>query len=177
MIPSPASTLGSMLDTGAQLLGGLGQDSALVDVVRAGFLDINLLAGLERMQRQGGVPVVGRGDADGVDGIVFEKFSEILEPFHLVRIGQFVRSFLQVFRVDIADGDHFAKIGEAAERFAVASPLTPHADDRVAHFSPFGETGFGSAEKESAGGYAGACGFHEIAACFQRHGWVLLTIG
>src|SRR5262249_37654968 len=50
---------------------------ALAHVVADGLFDINVLAGLEGPDGRQGVPVVGRGDADGVDGLVLEDLAKV----------------------------------------------------------------------------------------------------
>ena len=57
--------------------GGFDQELALADVVRAGLLDVDMLARLAGEDRRGGVPVVGGGDGHGIDGLVVEQAEEV----------------------------------------------------------------------------------------------------
>ena len=57
---------------------GLDGDPAFVDVVAARFFDVDVLARLAGPDRDQGVPVVGRGDRDGVDRLVVEHAADVL---------------------------------------------------------------------------------------------------
>jgi hypothetical protein len=46
-------------------------------IVAAGFLDINVLAGLQSGKRHRGMPMVGRGNGDGVDLFQFENLAKV----------------------------------------------------------------------------------------------------
>ena len=50
-----------------------------MNVVAAGFFNINVFARMERGEGDGRVPVVGSGDAHGVDGRVVDKPAEIFK--------------------------------------------------------------------------------------------------
>ena len=63
----------------ARLAGRLDHQPPLADVVRAGLLDVDVLAGLAGQDRGRPVPVVGGRDPDGVDGLVVEDPAEVLD--------------------------------------------------------------------------------------------------
>jgi hypothetical protein len=50
----------------------------LVDIVRQGLLAVDVLAGAEGRQRDDGVPVVGRGDADGLNILAVDDLAEVV---------------------------------------------------------------------------------------------------
>ena len=58
---------------------GLENFDGFVDVVRQRLLAIDILAGAQRGECRNGVPVVGRGDADGVDVLAGDEIAEIVE--------------------------------------------------------------------------------------------------
>ena len=66
------AALGAVLDDPVVLPRGLDGDPALVDVVAARLLDVDVLARLAGPDRHQGVPVVRRGDRDRVDRLVLE---------------------------------------------------------------------------------------------------------
>ena len=57
---------------------GLQHLDRLVDVVRQRLFAIHVLARPQGRQRDEGVPVVGRGDADRVDVLAVDDFAEII---------------------------------------------------------------------------------------------------
>src|SRR5262249_52623 len=54
---------------------GLYDFDRFVDIVRQRLLAINVLAGAQRGEHRDGVPVVWRGDADGIDVLAREQFA------------------------------------------------------------------------------------------------------
>ena len=89
-------------------------------IVRAGLLDVDILAGLAGPDGLQRVLVVGRGDGDGVDGFVFEQLAEVG-----VAAGFFLPSFstcrtplLQDRFVDVAEGDDL-DVGHGGPSFDV----------------------------------------------------------
>ena len=72
------AALGAVLDDPVVLAGGLDGDPALVDVVAARLLDVDVLAGLAGPDGHQRVPVVGRGDRDGVEVLVVEHAADVL---------------------------------------------------------------------------------------------------
>src|SRR5207248_7879713 len=73
-----AALLGAVLDDPAVAAGGLDGDPALVDVVAARLLDVDVLAGLAGPDGHQGVPVVRRGDRDRIDVLVLEHPADVL---------------------------------------------------------------------------------------------------
>ena len=78
-------------------------------IVRARLLHVHVLARLAGPDGHQGVPVIGRGDRDRVDGLVLEQLAVVG-----VGLGRFLRPVLDVLGagfqdllVDIADGDQF----------------------------------------------------------------------
>ena len=53
------------------------QQLAFADVVGARLLDVDVLAGVQRQQRDRRVPMVGRGDRHGVDGRIVKNAAEV----------------------------------------------------------------------------------------------------
>ena len=61
--------------------GRLNHQPAFADVVRAGLLNIDMLAGVAGEDGGGGMPVVGRGDDHGVHGLVLENAPQVADGF------------------------------------------------------------------------------------------------
>ena len=66
------------------LAGGLDHLPAFPDVVRHGLLDVDVLAGLGRGDRDQRVHVIRRGDRDGVDVLALEHLAEVGVSVELV---------------------------------------------------------------------------------------------
>ena len=69
------------LDELAVFLLRLDEQCAFGGVVAAGLFNVDVLAGLEAEDRHGCVPVVGRGDGDGVDVFLLQDLAEVLIGF------------------------------------------------------------------------------------------------
>ena len=69
--------LGSELDDAVIFAGRLDHPPAFDDIVAGGLLDVNILAGLAGKHSQKRMPVVGRGDRDGVDRLVVEQAAKV----------------------------------------------------------------------------------------------------
>ena len=74
-----AAPLRADLHDAIVLAGGLDHAAALDEIVRDGLLDVDMLAGLTGPDGGQGVPVVRRGDADGVDVAVLEDAAEVFD--------------------------------------------------------------------------------------------------
>ncbi len=72
------AALGAVLDDPVVPPRGLDGDPAFVDVVAARLFDVDVLARLAAPDRDQGVPVIGRGDRDGVDRLVLEDAADVL---------------------------------------------------------------------------------------------------
>ncbi len=70
-----------MLDDAAIFSGGIEGDAAFVNVVAAGFFDVDIFAGLAGPDGDERVPMIGRGDGDRVHIFVFEDFSDVCLGF------------------------------------------------------------------------------------------------
>ena len=57
--------------------GGGSELAALLDVVAARLLDVDMLPGVAGEDRRRRMPVVRRGDDDPIDLLIFEQFAEI----------------------------------------------------------------------------------------------------
>ena len=68
-----AASLRAELDDAVVLARGLDHPPPFDDVVAGRLLDVDVLAGLAGQDGQQRVPVVGRGDRDGVDRLVVEQ--------------------------------------------------------------------------------------------------------
>ena len=93
----PGHQFGSLLEIAAGALHGAGLHHALVfarglhhllalfDVGAGGLFHLDIFACLAGFDGHVGVPVVGRGDADGVDGLVGQDVAEIFDGLGLER--------------------------------------------------------------------------------------------
>jgi len=71
------AALGAGLDDLLVFAGGVHELAAFPDVVGDGFLDVNILARLHGPDGSEGMPVIGRGDGDDVDVLVFEHLPDV----------------------------------------------------------------------------------------------------
>ena len=113
------------LDDAVVLARRLHHRAAFGDGHRRRLLDVDVLAGLAGEHRHQRVPVIGRADDDGVDGLVVEDAPEVGVP------GGGRRDFGglgQVGRVDVADGGDL-DVGEALMAAQHAGALPAGADD------------------------------------------------
>ncbi len=79
------------------------------DVMGAGFFAIDILARLAGPDSDQRVPVVGRGDGDGVDGFVFEQLADVGEAGGALLAGafDFLEAHVEDGLIDIAHGGDF----------------------------------------------------------------------
>lgn len=98
-------------------------------IMRGGLLTIHMLARFTGVNRDAGVPVVGRGDNHGVDIFALQQASVVRDkgqvgaPCHL---GELVALFF----VHIRRGDNLAPVGEAAEHAIVIASNSTASDNR-----------------------------------------------
>ena len=105
------------------------EEEALVDVLRAGLLAVDVLPGLRGVDARGGVPVGAGGDEDGVDVAAVEELAEVLVHragvVAVLLVGHLLDADATVF-LDIADRRELdvVLLEEAAEIIgaAVADP-------------------------------------------------------
>ena len=106
--------------------------------VRRGLLDVDVLAGLQRPDGGERVPVVGRGDDDGVDVLVVEHAPQILDEARLeggdVLQARVVDPLRRQVRVDVAerlDLDVLEPREAALQRVALAADADAGGDDAI----------------------------------------------
>ena len=135
--------------------GGFDELTTFPDVVRHGFLHIDILSRLDRPDGGEGVPVVGCGDGDNVDLFALEHFPDIGIGRCLVAFGRELRhAFVENGTIDIAEGDDPCAFAvEVIADVVLASPV--EADDADADVV-IGALGGGV--KASGEGKRGACG-------------------
>src|SRR5215472_1546740 len=114
-----------MLAYSVVLLHRLHQLMPFKPVMRAWLLHVNIFAGLAGPDRHQRMPVIGRGDGNGVNILILKKPSDVAVGFrpgqpHLFRVTD---TLVQYAFVDIAHGSDFGprSIGEALEMI-VAPP-------------------------------------------------------
>src|SRR5690242_2214666 len=121
------------LDDALMLALRLDEQLALMRVVPARFLHVDVLAGLHGQQRRRRVPVVGRGDHQGVHGLVLERFAEIAQPSRRLALhASHVRHRLgEDLGVDIADVGYggVRRPRERAGEYRAAPVQAHHGDD------------------------------------------------
>src|SRR5262249_47944711 len=88
--------------------GRLDDHRAFFQLERERLLDVDVLAGVERVDGDGGVPVVGDTDYGDVDGLGFEELAVIGEG---LCGGPSSFRLVDVDAVDVADGGDFGIAG------------------------------------------------------------------
>ena len=124
------AALRAVLDDAVVFAGGFNALAAFEDVVAAGFLDVDVFAGLASPDGDEGVPVVGRGDGDGVDVFVFQKIANVGVggDFGRIVFFQLVDSAADDVVVNVAkSGD--ADAGNAAEAVDVRASASVDANN------------------------------------------------
>src|ERR1019366_1649268 len=101
----------------------------LEDIVRARLLDVDILAGAAGVDGHQGVPVIGRGDGDGVDRLVFEELAivPVNRRFLLGDGLDAARRRVQHVLVDVAER-HQLYIGLAGDLLDVVLAAAAQAD-------------------------------------------------
>lgn len=124
------AALGAVLNDAVVFAGGFNALAAFEDVVAAGFLNINVFAGLASPDGDEGVPVVGGGNGDGVDVVVFQKLANVGVGGDFVGVVffQFSDSAADDVFVNVAEGGD-ADAGNAAEAVDVRASASVDADD------------------------------------------------
>jgi hypothetical protein len=124
------AVLCAVLHDAAVLLGGGDDLAALVDIVRDGFFDVDVLARLAGPDRGEGVPVVGRGDGDGVDVFVLQRVAHVLVELRglALRVGDELRTLFAHLRIDVAERDVLGVALHREEVFDVGAALAVEAD-------------------------------------------------
>src|SRR5579862_542054 len=94
--------LRAMLNDAIVFLSGAYELAAFPEIMRTGFFDIHVFACLARPDGNQGMPMVGRGDGNGVDGFVFEQLANIGECLGIA--AHFSAAFIHNFLVHVAEG-------------------------------------------------------------------------
>ncbi len=168
------AALRALLDDAAVFPRRLDQLAALEDIVAAGLLHVDVLARLARPNRLQRVPMVRRGDGNGVQVLVVEHFPKVLEA--LGRIAAVVldppapRGEQPAVGIDqVGDLDAL----DVAVRVDVFLSPAVDAGDGDAHPAagaqhPAGRLGAG--DGEGGGKAAGSGPFEEVTAVLAGHG-------
>ena len=130
-----AAALHAHLAHASELPRPLRHHAALLHVVAAGLLHVDILARLHRPDGHQGVPVVGCGDRDGVDVLAVEQAADILH------VGRRMQRVLEVLlaephvggRVDVADR-YEVDVGIGQPFADMRRPLPVHPDRGNADF-------------------------------------------
>ena len=126
------SALGAVLDAFTGFFCGCREQGGFLNIVRARFFNVDMCACLECRKCAGGVPVIGRRDADAVDVWIFQEFSEVGVTFYSLALGRGVDGSIEVRGIDIGDSDDFA-VGGREESFVVMLALAADTDHSVTH--------------------------------------------
>src|SRR5262249_40629919 len=116
--------LGAVLDDPAELAGGLDGNAALVDVVAARLLDVDVFGRLAGPDGHEGVQVVRRGNRDGVEVLVVQRLAHVLDGLRLgAALGGRAEALAEGPRVGVDQvGDlHAGHAGEGADVRAAAA--------------------------------------------------------
>lgn len=102
--PRPGTALIADLDDTVVFFGGFDQKFAFARTVAARLFNVNVFAGFQGKNRHRCVPMVGRGDHDGIDIGIFEDFSKIAFGLRLLALGFGVEGNrpLHRTRIDVA---------------------------------------------------------------------------
>ena len=106
---------------------GLDDERAFFDFEGERFFDVDIFTGIERIDGDAGVPMVGRGDEDDVDLFRFEKFAMFLIAFGAGGLGL---GLVDAGIVDVAHGGDVDAVGflESAHNTFTAAACTDEAE-------------------------------------------------
>ena len=116
----------AVLDDAAVLLGRANQLASLPQVVRTGFFDVHVLAGLTCPNRHQRVPMVGRGNRHRVDRLVVEQPADIRHGSRPST--DFAEALVEHRLVDITQGSNL-DTRDAGKRIQVIFPAPLQAAD------------------------------------------------
>ena len=107
--------------------GGFDDGRPFLNLERQRLLDINIAPGIQSVNCDGGVPVVGRGDQHGVDFFHFEQLPMIGE---VTRVRRLLFGLVDLDPVNIADGRdvHDRILLELRHVLAAALAAADHAE-------------------------------------------------
>src|SRR5262249_16750828 len=127
-----AAALRAVLDNDVMLPRQLHGDAAFPNVVAARLFNIDVFACLSGPDRHQGVPVIGRGDGDGIDVAVLQGAAYVLHFARLVAAAplDFGRTTLKGahVRIDKIGDLHALHAGELADVLAAAAVEPGNAD-------------------------------------------------
>ena len=106
-----------MLHDAAILFSRGHQLSSLINAVRERFLDIDVLARLAGPDRRQRMPVIGRGDGDGIDLLVLQRLADVSVFLWCLALGSLdgFGAPLEHVGIDVAQGDIFRLIFHAQD--------------------------------------------------------------
>ncbi len=124
------TTLGADLHDPIVLLRRLDQFPPFPNVVRNGLFDVHILAGLTRPDRDQGMPVIGRGDHDGINVCLLQQFAHVdIGVDCFTAGGEFLDFAIQNVLIHIAQGHHPDAL-QFPEFLDVIGPLASHPHHR-----------------------------------------------
>ena len=102
-----------------------------MEIVTDGLLDIDILAGFTGPDRLQGMPVIGRGQRDGMQVITFQQSSEIdlRIDFSVISLVEVLGSIRQDLLIHVAQGDDLHPI-KLLQRVVVITTTTTQTHDR-----------------------------------------------
>ena len=120
------------LDHAVGLAGGGDRPLPLDQVVAGGLFDVDILVGQAAVNGEQGMPVIGRGDHQHVDGGVVEECAIVVDQLRLVPgfLGQLRPPLLADWLIDVADvGDLDIGFGGEGLHDRIAPPADANAGD------------------------------------------------
>ena len=149
--------------------GGLYTLAAFVNIVAAWLLDVYVFSGLACPDRRKRVPVIGRGNRNRVDALVFQKFAYINITFHrcvavLKSLG-FTGKYIFVYITQCRQPHTFHPI-ERSDMRAAPSVDSDHCHSNVVIRPSY--TGKWTGHRKTGTGRNRT--FHKISACENFHG-------
>ena len=115
---SRTATLRSDLTNTVEAMNGVDDPSPFQDVVRTGFFEINVLAGLAGQHGSRRMPMIRCCDGDGIDGLIIQYPPEI---GHGVGVREFLMGFGQPFFVRVTNTGDFRADLSKMSREQIAS--------------------------------------------------------
>ena len=142
-------------------LDGRDQLLAFVDRQRQRLFAINVLAGIERGQRDGGVPMIGRADRHGFDVFPLEQLAVVFVDVRFFEMRFFGR--VGILAKDVANRHDVGPVllGSIGDR----RPAASHADgaeNRPVVFRFVGRSPLGEPMWQVRGGREAGRGFYEL---------------
>ena len=102
--PDSAAALHAHLHDPLVGVGGLHELTAFPDIVRDGLFDIHILAGLTAPDGRERVPVIRRGDRDGIDLLALQQLADVLIRRHVRALFQKLRlALFEHLRIHVAE--------------------------------------------------------------------------